>query len=147
MCYFSFTFMLFGSQILMLRWRNSRGKMDLVFTHLVTCGSHTKCVEASSHQCFSNLSSQLLVSETNRIHSKQLIWYFTKKTEENEQHLLVQGQVWLFPTFCCFILPLDLSGNIIVLYFSNLSSRFLVSKTNRRIFTTRSPAVIYWTQI
>ena len=104
--YLSFMFMLFGGQILMLRWRNSRSKIDLVSKHLVTRGSHIfsqswwqtfdlrisfrpassvcacrslKCVEPSSHQYFSNLSSRLLVSKTNKIHSKQWIWCFTKK--------------------------------------------------------------------
>ena len=118
---------------MMLRWRNSRSKIDLVIKHLVTGGSHIfsqswwqtfdlqisfrpassvcacrslKCVEPLSHQYFSNLSSRLLVSKTNKIHSKQWIWCFTKKAEENEQHLLVQGQVWLFSDFCCSIPPL-----------------------------------------
>ena len=105
--YLSFMVMLFGGQILMLRWRNSQSKIDLVIKHLVTRGSHIfsqswwqtfnlrisfrpassmcacqslKCIEPSSHQYFSNLSSRLLVSNTNKIHSKQWIWYFTKKS-------------------------------------------------------------------
>jgi len=38
--YLSFMFMFFGGQIMMLRWRNSRSKIDLVIKHLVTRGSH-----------------------------------------------------------------------------------------------------------
>jgi len=39
-----------------------------------------------------------------------------KKAEENEQHLLVQGQVWLFSDFCCSIPPLVLKEKFCKIY-------------------------------
>jgi hypothetical protein len=59
----------------------------------------------SSRQCLSNLSSLVMVSETNKVRSSNQC-VLQKKMEANEQYLLCEGQSWLLQTFRRDISPL-----------------------------------------